>query len=258
MALGYFGKYSGIVKSNADDKKLGRLKVTVPSLFPADEQMLARPALPYGVFFVPENDMHVWVEFEGGDSTLPLWTGVQVIEGSPWADEADADPPTKRVLRTKAHHRIEFNDKDGDEAILIVDGKNGHSIELTADGIAVKDGKNSHAVTLDAQGVVVTDGKNSHSVELKSAGATVKAASGAKVELTSSGAKVSAPGGAKVDLTASGATVDGGAGMVEVKGSLIKLSSSAAMPIARVGDMGVGNLGAPVTIIPPGNLTVLA
>ena len=54
----YFGKYTGIVKDNKDDDKLGQLKVVVPAIFPEDEQMIARPALPYGFFFVPDDVLH--------------------------------------------------------------------------------------------------------------------------------------------------------------------------------------------------------
>lgn len=64
-----FGKYTGIVKDNRDDQKLGHLKVFVPAIFPADDEedvVIARPALPYGFYFVPEKDAKVWVEFEGG------------------------------------------------------------------------------------------------------------------------------------------------------------------------------------------------
>lgn len=240
MAGGYFGKYSGIVSDNVDPDKLGQLKVEVPAVFPDGEVVVARPALPYGVFFMPEVGVNVWVEFEGGDTGLPLWTGVQYIAGSEWAPESDI--PEKRVLRTPSGHIVLFDDKGGEEKIQITDGVNGHVITLDSKGIDVKDGKNSHEVALTSSGVKVTDGANQHSVELSSSGAKVETAAGAKVE-----------------LTAATTTVDGGSGMVQVKGSMIMLSSSAAMPVLRANiDQGIGNLGAPVPLIGPGNLTVLA
>jgi hypothetical protein len=72
------------------------------------------------------------------------------------------------------------------------------------------------------------------------------------------GVTVEAKTGAKVALTAAGASVDAGAGIVEVKGSVIKLSTAAALPVIRVTDQGIGNLGAPVVLAGPGNPTVLA
>jgi Type VI secretion system/phage-baseplate injector OB domain len=223
MADGYFGKYSGVVKDNRDPDKLGRVQVSVPALFPPDELVQARPALPFGFFFVPENDAKVWVEFEGGDSALPLWTGVQVVSGELWATAADADPPSKRVAQTPAGHAVVFDDTSGAESITLTDGVNGH------------------VVTLDRNGVKVTDAVN-----------------GNELALSSSGVSASTRTGAKVELTASGAAVDGGPGVVEVKGSLIKLSASATLPVVRLTDMGIGNLGAPVVITSVGNPTVLA
>jgi hypothetical protein len=237
----YYGKYTGIVEDNSDPNKLGHLQLTVPAIFPADERIQARAALPYGFFFVPENEAKVWVEFEGGDPGLPIWTGIQYMPGE-WAPEAEADPPQKRLIKTASGHLILFADKSGEEKIEIRDGVNGHLITLDQQGITVEDGVNGHKMTLSASGVKLEDGVNQHSVEMAAAGVTVTAGTGAKVE-----------------LTAATTTVDGGPGMVQVKGSMIMLSTSAAMPVLRANiDMGVGNLGAPVPLIGPGNLTVLA
>ncbi len=230
----YFGKYTGIVKDNKDADKLGQLKVVVPAIFPEDEQMVARPALPYGFFFVPEVDAKVWVEFEGGDSGLPLWTGVQYVQGE-WAAEAQEDPPVKRVVKSAKGHFVLFDDKDGEESIQVKDGKNGHVITLDQAGISIEDGKNQHKVTLDQGGVTIKDGKASH--ELKFDASTITLKHGAT--------------GAKIEIGPAGITIDGVSG--------INLSSSAAMPILRANiDTGIGNLGAPVPLIGPGNPLVKA
>jgi hypothetical protein len=240
----YFGKYSGIVKDNRDAEKLGKVKVSVPAIFPPDELMDARPALPFGWFYVPENDTPVWVEFEGGDATLPLWTGVQAVSGK-YAAELDLDPPQKRALKTPAGHLILFDDKSGEESIKIVEAVHEHEIVLDKDGITVTDGKNKHSLKFDSSGVQATT------------------QSGAKLELTSSGVTVDA-GSSSLTLKGSSITLDASAS-VEVKGatvnlnsSLVKLGSAAAMPVIRIGDSGVGNLGAPVPIIGPGSTQVLA
>jgi hypothetical protein len=226
----YFGKYTGIVKDNRDAQKLGQLQVSVPAIFPPDELVTARAALPYGFFFVPEAEAKVWIEFEGGDSGLPIWTGVQYVPGE-WAPEAEADPPQKRVIKTASGHLLIFNDASGEEAIQIRDGVNGHDIKL------------------DNQGIQVTDGRNQHQVTLDSSGITVQAQSGAKVQLTAAGVSVNA-GSAMVEVT--GTTV-------RVHGGTIMLSDAALMPVLRATlDQGIGNLGAPVPLIGPGNPNVLA
>ena len=114
----YFGKYSGIVVDNRDDQRLGQLQVSVPAIFPADDAIVARPALPYGVYFVPEVDAKVWIEFEGGDPGLPIWTGLQSVPGE-WPQEADVSPPAKRVIKTASGQLIILNDISSEQGIEI-------------------------------------------------------------------------------------------------------------------------------------------
>jgi hypothetical protein len=269
----YFGKYLGIVKDNQDDQNLGRVKVLVPSIFSEADLMVAMPALPYGYFFVPEVNARVWVEFEGGDPGLPIWTGLQYISGE-WASEANANPPELRVIKTKAGHLLIFDDKPGEESIHIKDGVNSHEINLTQSGIQVKDGVNSHEITLDDQGIQIKDGVNNQSVKLNGSGIELDDDNQNSLKMTSSGATLSISSGAKVDLSSSAITIDTGqgakitisagivtlecAGAVQVKGNPVMLSSSAALPVARISDFGVGNLGAPVVITAVGNPMVLA
>jgi uncharacterized protein involved in type VI secretion and phage assembly len=154
MPSSYFGKYTGIVKDNRDDEMLGQLQVSVPAIFPRDEMVIARAALPYGFFFVPEVEAKVWIEFEGGDPGLPLWTGVQYVPGE-WAAEAEVDPPTKRVIKTAKKHLLIFNDTEGEESIEIRDGKNGHIILADQAGIQITDGVNNHVITINGNGITL-------------------------------------------------------------------------------------------------------
>ena len=154
MADRYFGKYAGIVKDNRDDAMIGRIQVSVPAIFPPDELVVARGALPFGFYFVPENGSKVWIEFEGGDTGLPLWTGLHYVSGE-WAEEAKANPPEICAIKTPAGHRIVFRNKGGDEAIEIVDGKNEHAVTLNKDGITVQLGRKNTRLTLAASGVTL-------------------------------------------------------------------------------------------------------
>ncbi|HEY3000940.1 MAG TPA: phage baseplate assembly protein V [Kribbellaceae bacterium] len=219
MADQYFGKYSGIVKDNRDADKLGVLQVSVPTIFPEGEQVPARAALPYGMYFVPENDTHVWVEFEGGDLASPLWTGVQHVAGT-WAPEAAENPPTVRAVKTASGHLLIFDDTSGSESIVLTDGKNAHKLTFNADGITL------------------TDGKHGHVIELGSSAVSVKHGGGvAKVTLEAQSVKAEA-GPSKVELGPAIATVDG---------LMVKLGAG-SLPVLHVGDQGIGNLGAPVPI----------
>jgi hypothetical protein len=225
----YFGKYSAIVKDNRDAGELGVVLVSVPAVFPAEEPVPARAALPYGMFFVPENETHVWVEFEGGDPAAALWTGVQHIPGS-WAPEAAKNPPTVRAFKTAAGHLLIFDDTAGSESILLTDGANTHELRFDASGITLTDGVNGHVIALGSSAVTVTHGGGV-----------------AKVSLEASAVKAEA-GASTLELGPAGVTVGG---------PLIKLGSGSA-PVLHIGDQGIGNLGGPVPVTISTQTIVLA
>lgn len=291
----YYGKYRGIVVDNADPEQLGRLKVKVPSVL-GNEVVTgwATPCVPYGgemnqgTLFIPEVDAGVWIEFEEGDLEFPIWVGTYWSKpggeselpkpNDPDGTEQDSvqDPPTRKIIKTVKGHTIQFEDNDGEEMVTIVEATNQNVITMDQDGIVIHEGQNSHEVKMDADGVNITDGANSHEVKMDSSGVTVTDGtnfheikmdgSGVaisdgtnqhSVTLSGSGISIEVVSGAKVELTPAGVVIDAGPGMVEVKGLLVKLGAG-ALPVIRVGDMGVGNLGAPVPITITTNSQVLA
>ena len=81
----HFGKHRGKVVSNSDPTKRGRLKVTVESVLGSLE-VWAMPCVPYagpgvGLCSLPPEKAGVWIEFERGDPSFPIWTGCF------WADD---------------------------------------------------------------------------------------------------------------------------------------------------------------------------
>lgn len=231
MSGRYYGKYTGIVTDNKDPDKRGRVKVAVPTIFPEEETAWARPVLPYGFYFVPEVEARVWIEFEGGDLGLPLWTGLQ-YQKDDWPDEADE--PTRRVIKTKAGHRIVFTDKDGEESI------------------EVHDGKNDHVILLDQKGVHVST-KQGQKIDLADSAITLDSGQIATAKLESSKITLDC-GASKVEVSAAMINVE--SPQIELNGAMVKLGRSGMFPILRTGiDMGVGNLGLPVVLV-PGNPTV--
>jgi len=75
-----FGKYRGLVESNADPESLGRLQVTSPDVFGDESPRWALPCLPYapagsGFLMLPPAGSPVWIEFEEGDPDRPVWVG---------------------------------------------------------------------------------------------------------------------------------------------------------------------------------------
>lgn len=75
----FFGKYRGVVKSNQDPLGRGRLQVIVPQVL-ENSPAWAMPCVPYagkerGFFAMPDVGTGVWVEFEAGNPSFPIWTG---------------------------------------------------------------------------------------------------------------------------------------------------------------------------------------
>ena len=112
----YYGKYRGKVVNNMDPMNLGRLIVLVPAIneFPLSWAM---PCVPYagkgvGFLALPSIATNIWVEFEGGDSTYPIWTGCFWGEGELPAMEA----PGTFVFKTNG---VTVQIKDNNEGIEI-------------------------------------------------------------------------------------------------------------------------------------------
>lgn len=75
----FFGKFRGVVTDNRDPDGIGRIRARVPDATGERETGWALPALPYagdsvGLFVLPPVGANVWIEFEGGDTELPIWT----------------------------------------------------------------------------------------------------------------------------------------------------------------------------------------
>lgn len=76
----YYSSYRGFVVDNDDPKKLGRVKIIMPSIYPNDQE--GRWAYPknnwggkdYGMNLLPQKGDMVWLEFEMGDLEYPLWS----------------------------------------------------------------------------------------------------------------------------------------------------------------------------------------
>lgn len=244
-----YGKHRGFVVDNADPEHLGRLKLKVPSVLGKDVVTgWALPCVPYGgdanqgMLFIPEVHAGVWVEFEEGDLEFPIWVGTfwskpdgkselpfpNQPDGT--EDSATQNPPTRKIIKTLKGHSIQFEDKDNEELVTIVEATNNHVITLNKDGITITDGVNRHNIVLNAEGISITDGKNSgNQVRMESSGVTVTS-SGTRIVLDSTGVKV---GGS----TAIEPFVLGNQFRAQVANFLVALSTHTH----------VGNLGAPTS-----------
>jgi len=148
----FFGKYKGTV-TEIDASTL-RIKAKVPAVLTDQASGWARPCVPYagdsvGMAFLPEVGSGVWIEFEAGDPSYPIWTGCYWRDGE---IPTDATPAVKTIV-TKAGHKILLDD-DG-ETITITD-QNNNTVTLGSDGVTLERG--SSKVAIGDSEVNVNDG----------------------------------------------------------------------------------------------------
>jgi hypothetical protein len=167
----HFGIYRGIVIDNRDPLRLGRLKLQVPSVLAEEVTGWALPCLPYGgspqqgVFMVPETGSYVWVEFEAGDVSNPIWVGTfWKSEGDPPTLSAKEEPTT-RLLQTNSGHILQFDDEVGQEQIrlhhpagaeLLVDPSGSITLTDASGATLFMDAEHNEIVIEDANGNLLT------------------------------------------------------------------------------------------------------
>ena len=192
-----YGKYRGRVVDNADPKKLGRLKLSVPSLLGDEVTGWATPCVPYGgdtnqgFLFIPEVGAGVWVEFEEGNTEFPIWSGTFWWEPGgesevPKPTSADGsegdiqDPPTRKIIKTVKGHTIQLEDGDGEERIIISDGESENRIVFSTNGIVIEN--KSNAITMTDNGIVIKD-QASNTLTQDANGIVIEDANGNKVTM---------------------------------------------------------------------------
>lgn len=94
----YFGKYRGLVATPVPDPTFrGRIQVLVPAVL-GEQIVWAMPCVPYagrnvGFHMLPPPGAGVWVEFEAGDPSYPIWSGCYWAQGEV--------PPTDELTSVK-------------------------------------------------------------------------------------------------------------------------------------------------------------
>jgi uncharacterized protein involved in type VI secretion and phage assembly len=148
----YFGKYRGTV-TEVDASTL-RIKAKVPAVLGKQATGWCMPCVPYagdsvGFAFLPEVGSGVWIEFEAGDVSYPVWTGCY------WrSDEqpSDAAPAVKAIV-TKAGHKILLDDDAGS---ITISDSNENKITMDSSGLTLERG--SQKVVISDSEVSVNDG----------------------------------------------------------------------------------------------------
>ncbi|HEU4837453.1 MAG TPA: phage baseplate assembly protein V [Pyrinomonadaceae bacterium] len=133
----FFGKFRGTVTNNQDPNNLGRIKANVKDVLRDVESGWALPALPYsgdgvGVYTVPAVGAGVWIEFEAGDVSNPIWTGCFWGADQLPKDETGSDTtPDKKIIRTEQGLLLAFD--DGGKTIALSDSNGNNLLKFTID-----------------------------------------------------------------------------------------------------------------------------
>ena len=215
-----YGKYRAFVTDNKDPQKRGRLKLLVPSVLNEEETDWALPCVPFGgladqgVFMIPEVDAQLWVEFEEGNINCPIWIGTFWPENTNVPKEASQEEPTTRLIKTPGGHLVQFDDKPGEEKIVIRHKKKAE-IKIDKEGsIELKDAK-ENSITLDASAKSIS----------------VRDANGNTLVMTSTGTVLEDGNGNKIEMGTAGITVEGQ--QIVVKGSQVFLGGPGGEPIIK-------------------------
>jgi uncharacterized protein involved in type VI secretion and phage assembly len=148
----FYGKYRGTV-TDVDSSTL-RIKAKVPSVLGEQATGWCTLCLPYagpsvGLAFLPEVGSGVWIEFEGGDVSYPIWTGCYWRVGEPPSDAA----PKVKVIVTASPHKILLDD---DAGTITISDSNQNKVTLDSSGITLERG--GEKIVISDSEVNVNDG----------------------------------------------------------------------------------------------------
>src|SRR5208283_1493924 len=142
----YYGKYRGQVTDNTDPDDLGRIKASVPRVLGDVPTGWALPSFCFGgaaeqgFFAVPDVGAGVWIEFEGGDLSYPIWTGTWYTSGA----IPESAKPGKKVL-------------DDDGGSLEITDSNGNTVKMDASTVKIAAG-GAVKLVIDAPQIQIVDG----------------------------------------------------------------------------------------------------
>jgi len=149
----FYGKYRGTV--TAIDADTLRIKAKVPAVLGNAESGWCMPCVPYagkgvGIAFLPEQGAGVWIEFEGGDVSYPVWVGCYWRDGEM---PADAKPTVKTIVTAEGATKLLLDD---DAKTITITDSSKNTVTLSSDGITLERGANK--IVVSDSNVSVNDG----------------------------------------------------------------------------------------------------
>jgi hypothetical protein len=184
-----FGKYPGTVESVEEGDDLGIISVKMPAAW--GKNRVIKKVLPcspfagskHGFVAIPEPGDGVWVEFVGGITSRPIWTGFW------WANGAMPEPKGKlvRTFITSKGHKLVLDDDNNKVTLLHADGA---EMTMTDQDITIKIGDSSAKLT--SSDITLTAGAVSPqpNIKIEAGQITISAGTVGTVKLTSGGVDI--------------------------------------------------------------------
>jgi uncharacterized protein involved in type VI secretion and phage assembly len=161
LAERHLGKFRGIVTDNDDPRRQGRVRAKVPEVLGDVESGWAMPCAPYagdqtGTFTVPAAGTGVWIEFEAGDVSRPVWVGCWWVSDKAPTDETGATAtPDVRITRSEEGLMLALHDDN--QTIALSDSNGANLLEIAvAQGQATL--KATTKVIIEAPQIEIVDG----------------------------------------------------------------------------------------------------
>lgn len=130
----FYGKYRGTVVDNRDPTNRGRIQALVPEVLGEIPSGWAEPCSPYagplaGLFAVPPVGAGVWIEFEAGDPSRPIWVGGWWgMAEVPMKPMGVPSQPTTKILRSDLGLLVALDDTA--QTISVSDAQGLNQVEV--------------------------------------------------------------------------------------------------------------------------------
>lgn len=140
----FYGKYRAIVTDTNDPESMGRLKAKVPEVLADVDSPWALPCAPYaaageGLYTVPPVGAGVWIEFEAGDPSRPIWTGAWWGRNElPQDEKGGTTTPKLKILRSEQGLLAALDDNANSITLSDGNGNNLVTIQVNQGQIKVQ------------------------------------------------------------------------------------------------------------------------
>ncbi len=261
----FYGKYRATVLTNWDPEYRGRILAWAPHV-PSSLLNWAEPCVPYagmgvGFWSIPPIGANVWIEYEGGNPSYPIWSGCfwDIGEFLLPATKNPLLPSMVKVWKTAfCTFILDDTPLTGGVTLQVtpLSVPVPVTLQFNARGATIQCGASTWQMTIESiQSTSVTLSQTAAATSSTSAGASVSIKAGANASIEA-GAAVAVKAGASAAVQG-GATAELSAGLeASLKGgTTAQIAGGTAVTVASLGAVDVSgtavSIGAPAITFSP-------